>query len=235
MRIVICDDDKLFLEHFSNNLKLMFKNKGLSPEIICCCSGKEFFIEFNKNLVDVIFLDIKMPDEDGFSIASHLSKLNDKPLIVFTTSIETLVFESFQHEPIWYLLKKNMEQLPYVIDKIIKHISEKQKFFQITISNKLYQFELDDILYFESDNHSIILHTKQNSFRFRGKLNDIGIYLMDMCFIRCHASYLVNCQYIKVIERTKLFLPDNIIIPISRNKLQHTKNMFMNYKGSLRL
>ncbi len=235
MRIIICDDDTLFLEQFSKILEQTFDAHKQPVEIVCCNSGEQLFIELNHEAADVLFLDIEMPDEDGFSIATRLSKLEDKPLLVFTTSIETLVFESFQHEPIWYLLKRKMEQLPAIVDKIIKKIEDKQKYFQIMILNELHRFMLSEILYFESSDHYIFLHTQDQTYRFRGKLNDIEKQLDSRFFIRCHASYLVNCQYVRVISKSKLLLYNDIYIPISRNKLDDTQNIFMNYKWSLRI
>lgn len=235
MRVIICDDDKLFLKQFSNILEKELRKRNQSSEIICCESGTQLFLELNKQTADVLFLDIEMPDENGFSIAKRLSKSCDKPLLVFTTGIETLVFESFQHEPIWYLLKRNMCQLPDVIDKILSKLVNTQKFFQISISNTLYRFLFSDILYFESSDHYIILHAQDGTYRFRGKLNDIERQLDSSFFIRCHASYLVNCQYIKALGKSNLYLSNGIIIPVSRNKLDETQEAFMNYKGSLRL
>lgn len=235
MRVMICDDDKLFLEQFSKILEQIFHEHKQSVEIVCCDSGKQLFLQLNQNAADVLFLDIEMPDEDGFTIAERLSKAKDKPLLVFTTSIETLVFESFQHEPIWYLLKRKMEQLPAIVDKILKKMEDKQTYFQIMIANKLHRFMLTEILYFESNDHYIFLHMQDETYRFRGKLNDIEKQLNCDFFVRCHASYLVNCQYVRVIGRDKLLLRNDIWIPISRNKLDATQNIFMNYKGSLRL
>lgn len=235
MRVVICDDDRLFLEQFRKILEQTFDEHGQSVEIVCCDSGKQLFLEWNQRAADVLFLDIEMPDEDGFTIAERLSKEKDKPLLVFTTNIETLVFESFQHEPIWYLLKRKMEQLPAIVDKVIKKMEDKQTYFQIMIANKLHRFMLTEILYFESNDHYIFLHMQEETYRFRGKLNDIEKQLDCDFFVRCHASYLVNCQYVRVMGKDKLLLRDDIWIPISRNKLTATQNIFMNYKGSLRL
>lgn len=235
MHITICDDDKLFLEQFSKILEQEFHKHKQSVEIVCCDSGKQLFFGLNQKATDILFLDIEMPGEDGFAIAARLSKAEEKPLLVFTTSIETLVFESFQHEPIWYLLKRKMEQLPAIVDKIIKKMEDKKKYFQVIISNKVHRFMLSEIIYFESNDHYIFLHMRDATYRFRGKLNDIEKQLDSRFFIRCHASYLVNCQYVRVIGKSKLLLSNDIYVPISRNKLEATQNIFMNYKGSLRL
>ena len=235
VRIVICDDEKLFLQQFYHTLEYVLCTHQQTAEIICVTSGKELFLELEKQSADVIFLDIEMPDEDGFSIAKRLSKLKDKPLLVFITNIETLVFESFEHEPIWYLLKRNIEQLPTVINKIIDKLDHTEKYFEISTSNTQYRISLSDILYLESKDHYITVYTQDETYRFRGKLNDIECQMDRRHFVRCHASYFVNCQHIKALGKGKILLVDNTSIPISRNRLDATQETFMNYKESLRL
>lgn len=235
MHVIICDDDILFLQQFRHAIRQAFDEHQRMAEITCVRSGAELFYELNKQAADVLFLDIDMPSEDGFSIARRISKLEDKPLLVFTTSIESLVFESFAHEPIWYLLKSKLNQLPAVIDKVISKLERSKKYFEIVISNMQYRFLLSDITFFESKDHYITLHTRDNTCSFRGKLNDIEKQIDSKTFIRCHASYLVNFQYVKALGRSKIFLSENVSIPISRNKLEKTQDSFMNYKGGLRL
>lgn len=235
MRVIICDDDKLFLQQFHRTLEQSFDQYKQAAEIRCVASGADLFLALGQQAADVIFLDIEMPDEDGFSIAKRLSKSEHKPLLVFTTNIETLVFQSFAHEPIWYLLKSNMDQLPAVIHKIIEKFEQTKKYIEITISNTQHRIPLSEILYFESKDHYIILHTKDSTYRFRGKLNDVEKQVDHKLFTRCHASYLVSLQYVKALGKGKIVLSDNSSIPISRNKLEGTQEAFMNYKGSLRI
>ena len=235
MHVIICDDDKLFLKQFYNTLEQAFNQHSQMVKITCVESGSELFLALGQQPVDVVFLDIEMPDENGFSVARRLSKLENKPLLVFTTSIETLVFDSFEHEPIWYLLKSNMDQLPAVINKIIHKLEHTKKYLEFLISNTQHHVPLSDILYLESKDHYIALHTQNEIYRFRGKLSDMEKQVDKRLFIRCHASYLVNFQYVKALGKGKILLCGNISIPISRNKLDETQEAFMNYKGSLRL
>lgn len=235
MRVIVCDDDKLFLQQFSPILERAFHDRRQAAEIICVESAAKLFLALGQQIADVLFLDIEMPGESGFSVASRLTKLANKPLLVFTTSIETLVFESFAHEPIWYLLKNNMEQLPAVVDKIISKLEHMKKHLEISVYNTQHRLLQSDILYLESKDHYIILHTQDSTYCFRGKLNDMEKQVDSTFFARCHASYLVNFQYVKALGKNKILLRDNTSIPISRNKLEETQAAFMNYKGSLRL
>lgn len=235
IHVVVCDDDIYFLEYFKKLLETEIRIRGEKPSIVCCERGADLLEQCRKTHVDAVFLDIEMPEEDGFSIAKKLSESEEKPILVFTTNIDSLVFESFQHEPIWYLLKKNMDQLPKVVDKIIEKISETTSFFHAAIGTQIYRFPIPSILYFESRNHNTLLHTQTQEFKFRKKLNEIEKELCPQSFIRCHASYLVNNIHIKMIGRTSLTLFNGIQIPISRNKLESTQMEFMNYKGRFRL
>lgn len=235
MRILLCDDDPVFLDTFAPLLRQALEDRGQQTDLVCCPSARRLFAALAEQPADALFLDIDMPDTDGFAVASQLDQYAPRPLLVFTTSMETLVFSSFQHDPVWYLLKRNLDQLPAVVEKLIEKVSAARQSFQVTIANQLHTVPLSDILYFESDNHSVLLHTTRETLRFRGKLSDVEPQLPPPRFIRCHASFLVNSDCIKVLGKTSLLLADQTTIPVSRTRWNNTQASFMQYKGSLRL
>lgn len=235
VKILICDDDQCFLEFFKERIKTEFNERGEAVDISCFTSGKEVYVTCQDDSADVVFLDIEMPEEDGFSVAKKISTLKNKPILVFTTNIDSLVYESFQHEPIWYLLKRNIDQIGKVVDKILSKIAEEKAYYQVTMGAYIYRIPIQDILYFESNAHNIVLYTLSGKYTFRRKLSEIEKELMIYPFIRCHASYLVNSMYIMILGKNSMTLTNKTQIPISRNKLEATQTAFMNYKGRLRM
>ena len=83
MRIILCDDDTAFTQIFEKRLLTVFKKYGITPEIVSAHTGVEALREITPRPTDVLFLDIDMPEKDGFSVAEELSAMPSKPLIIF--------------------------------------------------------------------------------------------------------------------------------------------------------
>jgi DNA-binding LytR/AlgR family response regulator len=103
MRIILCDDDIPFTQSFAKRLSSAFKDLGIKPEIIVTNTGIDALRQFTQKPTDALFLDIDMPDQDGFSVANELMKMRTKPLIIFLSSLEHLVYQSFAFQPFWFL------------------------------------------------------------------------------------------------------------------------------------
>lgn len=80
MRIILCDDDTAFTQVFEKRLLTVFKKYGIIPEIVSAHTGVEALREITRRPTDVLFLDIDMPEKDGFSVAEELSAMPSKPL-----------------------------------------------------------------------------------------------------------------------------------------------------------
>ena len=103
MRIILCDDDTAFTQVFEKRLLTVFKKYGITPEIVSAHTGVEALREITRRPTDVLFLDIDMPEKDGFSVAEELTAMPSKPLIIFLSGMEDLVYQSFAFQPFWFL------------------------------------------------------------------------------------------------------------------------------------
>ena len=108
MRIILCDDDTAFTQVFEKRLLTVFKKYGITPEIVSAHTGVEALREITRRPTDVLFLDIDMPEKDGFSVAEELSAMPSKPLIIFLSGMEDLVYQSFAFQPFWFLDRKSV-------------------------------------------------------------------------------------------------------------------------------
>ena len=109
MRIILCDDDTVFTQVFAKRLLTVFKKYGITPEIVFAHTGVEALREITCRPTDVLFLDIDMPEKDGFSVTEELSAMPSKPIIIFLSGMEDLVYQSFAFQPFWFLRKTHLE------------------------------------------------------------------------------------------------------------------------------
>lgn len=234
MRIILCDDDIPFTQSFAKQLESVFKKFGLVPDIVPTYTGIDALREFTRKPTDALFLDIDMPERDGFSVAEELSKMPAKPIIIFLSSLEHLVYQAFAFQPFWFLRKTHLEDLPLVIEKMIQILNSQKIHYTITINGNSIRIPISDISYFESDGHYIIVHYDNHTIRFKARMRDIENELSKYFFVRCHVGYLLNCRFIKICSRTNIELTTGTVVPVSRAKSDETQTVFMTYMRSLR-
>lgn len=223
------------LTNFSNNIKVI--EKFVNPELA---------LHFLKtHHVDGIFLDIEMPQMDGFQF---LEQIKDHEFaIIFTTAYDQYAIKAIKERALDYLLKPiDADDLEKTIDKIVEHkknnllkkkleerilsltnnIENSRKKIAIPIDGKLLFYKSEDLLYCESDGNYCHIYLENNEKLFvTKKLKEVEEIVSNSCFFRIHNSYLINLD--KVTEYVKA---DNYVVlnnqkklPVSRNR----KNLFL--------
>ena len=105
IRVGICDDEPTFLEKLTEYIYDQFMQHG---EDVCTdkfTSGSEFLDAHKSEPFDVVFLDIRMSDINGFDIALKIRSLSDNVYIIFITTENALVYESFCFQPFDFIPK----------------------------------------------------------------------------------------------------------------------------------
>lgn len=190
------------------------------------------FIE--KEKVDLIFLDIQMPDLSGTEFARTLK---NPPKIVFTTAFEKYAIEGFRLDAIDYLLK------PYSYEDFLIAAQKAKKYIQLENSAesnneanndflfvksdyKTKKIVFNDILYIEGlkDYIKVYLYNEVNPLLSINSLKSIEQKLPPNKFMRVHRSFIVNLDKIEVIERSRIVF-GKVYIPIS----DQYKDKFQDY------
>ncbi len=190
------------------------------------------FIE--KEKVDLIFLDIQMPDLSGTEFARTLK---NPPKIVFTTAYEKYAIEGFKLDAIDYLLKPyDYEEFLIAAQKAKKYImlensiepnsESNNEFLFVKSDYKTKKIIFNDILYIEGlkDYIKVYLYNELNPLLSINSLKSIEQKLPSNKFMRVHRSFIVNLDRIEVIERSRIVF-GKIYIPIS----DQYKDKFQDY------
>ena len=235
MRILFCDDEDIFLDNIMEQTADVLQSLNAEAELVGCSKGSELAEELNKKHGDAVFLDIDMAEMSGFDAAEIVSRLPDPPEIIFLTSMDHLVYDSFAYRPFWFLRKSELNRLPEVIEKLLKSVKERQEFYYFESRGRKMSVPLKDILYFESQGHNVTLHMEKNSFVYKARIGKIEEALGRHGLIRCHVGFLVNCSWIGEVKRGMLHLRSGQEISVSRNRQKETEQKFMAYMRSVRL
>lgn len=169
----------------------------------------------DEHTVDLIFLDIQMPDLSGTDFAELLKKYNIK--VIFTTAYSEYALQGFELNALDYLLKPITFQR--FLDAVQKYPKQEQNASnQQTITIKsgydLHKVNLKDILYIESSGEYVNYYlTQGNKIMANQSLTKLSNQLPNY-FLRVHRSYIVNKNKVTSLKGRDLLL-DEIIIPIS--------------------
>ena len=219
MIAIAIDDEPIALEVVrSHSSKVPFIN--LKAEFTDAFKAMEYI---QKEDIDLIFLDIKMPDISGIEF---LKSLNKKPMVIFTTAYSEHAVTSFELDAIDYLLK------PFSLSRFIKACNKAYELFQLRNKNGNTDFiflktgyeqekvNFGDILYLEAAGNYVNFVLKDKSLLSRMTFAELDAILPRNKFIRIHRSYIVAVARIDKIERHQIHLKD-IVLPVSESYMQN--------------
>ena len=163
-------------------------------------------IEFlNSEKVDLIFLDINMPDITGMQL---LQTLSPRPLVIFTTAYSQYAVESYELNALDYLLKPvTFERFLMAINKAAAAFSSRNTIGMdegatvlIKSGPQTHRVKVSEIVYMEKVGNYITVHLKDGKILIRENMGDIFDLLPAADFIRVHKSYVVGIRHISMIE-----------------------------------
>ena len=229
IRIAICDDENRILEDLSRMVLELIPDADISA----FGEGRALIDSADKAGYDVVLLDIDMPDLNGLEVALSFQAADRKPLIIFVTSHDELVYDSLQLHPFGFVRKSYLDkELKKVLEDAVEEVSSRDKHFFFHTASGDIKLQMDDILYFEAEGNYIKIKTGSDEFRFRETMQALEMSLKSDGFIRVHKGFLVNQEAVKIINSDKLVLNDNTEIPFGRSYQENARKMLM--RGMLR-
>ena len=213
MKAIAIDDEPIALEIIKSHAsKVPFLE--LKESFTDAFKALEYL---QKNNIDLLFLDIKMPDISGIEL---LNSLPQKPLVIFTTAYTEHAVASFELDAVDYLLK------PFSLSRFIKGCNKAFELYNFRnsaeIADHLYvktgyeQVKLlyADILYAEATGNYVTFVLKDKSILSRSTFVEAANLLPTNKFVRVHRSYIVSISKIDKVERHQLTINETKI-PVS--------------------
>ncbi len=233
LTIAVCDDQHVFADKVVQELKhlcTIHMAKGFAYEILQPFeSAKDVLDTLSQKNIDILFLDIEMPDMDGFALAKQIREQYPDLMLIFVSAYDELVFQSFVYHPFWFLRKARIEQeLPHIFTKAIEQYmsSKEAELFQTKNGNVL--LPLKEILYLEADrNYYNIYCTTGALYKCRGTLSELESRFKKHNFYRVHSAYLINMAHIwQISSVSSVTMKNNKLIPVSRHRATAFKNAY---------
>ncbi len=166
--------------------------------------------------VDLLFLDIKMPDISGIEFLSSLSR---KPLVIFTTAYSEHALQSFELDAVDYLLKPfSLTRFIRACNKSfelykIRNVPAPGDFFYVKTGYEQVKVQFDEILYLEAAGNYVNFILRDRQLLSRSTFAELGAQLPAERFIRVHRSFMVAADKIDALDRQQLRI-GKVQIPI---------------------
>ncbi|MBX2917577.1 MAG: response regulator transcription factor [Cyclobacteriaceae bacterium] len=226
MKAIAVDDEPLALEVVrSHASKVPFLQ--LRGEFTDAFQALEYL---QKENIDLIFLDIKMPDISGIEFFNSLRK---KPLLIFTTAYTEHAITSFEMDAIDYLLK------PFSLVRFIQACNKAYELFNyrnttetndhlfIKIGSEQVKVMYEEILYLEATGNYVTFVLADKKLLARSTFAEAIHWLPQQKFVRVHRSYLVSTKNIRKVESHQVTV-GNKVIPVSETYQQTLNSILIN-------
>ncbi len=222
LKTIIIDDEKLYIDELKS---LIVGNEDI--QLVSSFTNAFKAIEFlKKESVDLIFLDIEMPELSGFDF---LEKINPVPLVIFVTSYGQYALKGYEFEPVNFITKpineysvlESIERAK--LRKIGKNLVE--DFVMIKGNNSLTKVFLKDILFIEADGDYIKIYTKGKRLISTQTLKEFYKRLPDF-FVKIHRSFIVNTTLVLGFDGSEINIEEHKI-PVSRAYKIMVKNLLV--------
>ncbi|MBP9159842.1 MAG: LytTR family DNA-binding domain-containing protein [Flavobacteriales bacterium] len=238
--VLIVDDEADARE----NLRLMLNEHCPEVEVVAmAASAKEARELIASKQPQALFLDIKMPGEDGFSLLRSVADL-DLP-VVFTTAYDEFALRAFRENAVDYLEKPiDTDELVRAVGKLLRLTGDPELAAQRAVAVKALANDPDsplstrvavpsrdglillrhkDILYLEASDSYTVVHVRDGKRTISSKhIRVFETNLDPKKFFRVHKSYIINLEHLKSFSRSEgnmAVLDNGAMVPVSRRKL----------------
>lgn len=197
-----------------------------------CTDAQDALDAFNANSIDLLLLDIEMPDMTGIDLVHKLG--NRRPLIIFTTAKPEYAVEAFELNVVDYLVKPiTLPRLQQAIDKANEALDsrkedvkvEEQGFVFVKDNGVLKRISIDDILFLEAMGDYVKVHTPQKFHVVHATLKSIEEKLPQSKFLRVHRSYIVAINKIDFIQEGMITIGKTTIPVADTHKANLNKRL----------
>lgn len=228
IRIAVCEDSIPIQAQIEDHISEMLTDCPV--EVFS--SGEELlsFLSREKRRFSLYLMDISLPGISGIETAAAIRERDPYALIIYITDYKEYVYEVFETLPYRFITKSIDKDIFHkAISDAVNYITDRGELFHFHVDRVQYQIPFQEIIYFESNLRRVTLHTGKEAFSFYGRLRDLSEHLNPMLFVRTHASYLVNMEYIRSIRDAEVLLSTGEHIPVSRKYRPSVRDKHLEY------
>lgn len=241
IRIILCDDDAIFLERMRSDIRATLKKLDIEA-VIQIFTEAEMIPQKTMQECDIIFLDIDFNDKKytGIDVARKIREARKSAIIIFLTNYIEYAPEGYEVQAFRYALKSEIDKkLPQYLQAAMNRLFAEKEPFQINVSGELVTLYLEDILYIEARGHNAMIFTQKTGknldlkkeYKVYSSLSKLEQQLSERGFLRIQKSYIVNMRRLKLYRCNEALLDNGITLPVSEKAYSENKKKFLLWRG----
>lgn len=207
--IAIVEDEWECFERLKECLENYSEEYGVMFNITHYSNGIDFISSYKADY-DIVFMDVDMPEMNGFSTAKKLRKMDSTVTLIFVTHLAKYAIKGYEVDALDYVLKPvNYAVFKMKIERAIKR-SKLNDSSEVVIKHKegTARISLAELLYVEISNHDLIYHTSHGDYYAYGTMKMVENLLPSESFSRCNNCYLVNLRNVTKMENGYVYVGD---------------------------
>lgn len=238
MKIAVCEDRKEEADWLCDTICQWARQKEIAVDIASYPDAAAFSFALEDTLFDALFLDIKMPGEDGMALAKRLRGKNVQMPIVFVTGEKEYIMEGYEVEAVNYLLKPvDAGKVFGCLERIYEKNNRQEAFVLLKTEETTVKLLHREIYLVEVFGHTLVYTTEKGTFEVLSSMKDAKKELGEQLFVTCHRGVMVNLLYVDSVEKNRLVLLDEKHdfrkeIPVSRRLYAEVNEAFINFYKS---
>jgi two-component system LytT family response regulator len=185
-----------------------------------CRDGREALRALDATTPDVVFLDVQMPEVDGFEV---IRRRGSMPAVIFLTAFDEFAIRAFEAEALDYLLKPvSVERFAATIARLKRRLRGGDASLAVTTSRGVRVFHLEEIERIEAADNYARLWVGNRSYLLRRPLSDLEHTAAAHGFVRAHRQALVRVAAVQALEDSGgdmvAILESGAVVPVSRRR-----------------
>ncbi len=236
LQIAVCDDNIDELANMVQLINLYRASRNFNCEYAVFPNGFDLVSTLEKGKrFDIYCLDIIMPGFTGIDVAKEIRGFDKTAPILFFTSSPEFALESYSVKAINYVLKPiSKEKLFFTFDEILEQIKVEKDEDAVIVKSKegIQKILISNLTFTEVIGRNVLYHLYSGRvIECIEPFSSVCDKLLKYgCFIRPHRSYLVNMQYVDIIENHQITLQTLSSVPVAQGKAREIKQQYLNYQ-----
>jgi two-component system LytT family response regulator len=213
IRVLIVDDELMTRQRVRRYLR----NETDIELLADCMNGAEAVAAIKENRPDIVFLDVQMPEKDGFKVIQEIG-VEAMPIVIFITAHDEFAIRAFESQALDYLLKpfgearlqqalrraRNLlakrDSLHAQLTNLVSHLRNTRPFgarLAVKSNGRVLFLRVEEIDWIEAVGDYVNLHVGQETHLLRGRMSEMERKLSGERFFRIHRSSIVNLDRVK--------------------------------------
>ena len=235
LHIIFCDDNAQYLESLQAQVQKACAAVAQGEQVFSIGpafgSGQDVLQYVREHRVDVLLLDIDMPDMSGFDVAGAVCSAYPEVKIVFVSAYDNFVYSSFEYYPFAFLRKSHLsDELPHVLQRMLDKLNAPKRQLTLNTVEGVYRVDINSVLYVVSERNYCTVHTVHGTqYSCRSTLTAMEQETVGLDFYRIHSAFLVNLEHVEAVTDQGFCRVKHTSLPVAQKRVKGFKKAYMDY------